>query len=276
MDSIDQPLLPPTRLVSTNFGDGILYLWLNRPDHRNAMSSGLVDEFEGVVQAVTDDRSVRAMVVRGAGGVFCAGGDLNEFTALRSSHIGHDDLAATNRRFGRLMEVLLDLGAVLITVVEQAAIGGGFGLACAADIVIAERNAVFSMSETSLGLVPAQIAPIVARRVGVPTACRLALTGDRFDAVEAHRLGLVDHVAADVDRTLLDVISQVRKCAPGANAATKRLMQQLPGHPEGRFLDHAADVFADVLAGDEARQGIAAFLNRRPAPWQHGNGGVAP
>ena len=134
-------------------------------------------------------------------------------------------------------------------------------------MVIAEPTATFAMTETTLGLVPAQIAPIVARRLGVVPAQRLAITGARLKTPEAATAGLVDIVADDVDAALADVLAGIRRCAPAANAATKRLMGQLGTMPLTDLLDVAAESFTDAILGDEAAAGIGAFLTKGTPPW---------
>jgi len=131
-------------------------------------------------------------------------------------------------------------------------------------------DARFAMSETGLGVIPAQIAPFVAARVGVSAARRLALTGLRFDGREAARIGLVHQVADDkagFAAALEKILADIDRCAPGANAATKRLLLASRTTPRDALLDDAADAFAAALRGAEAKEGVTAFLEKRPAAW---------
>lgn len=147
--------------------------------------------------------------------------------------------------------------------------GGGFGLACAADIALARKDAKFALSETTLGLVPAQIAPFVVARIGQAQARRLALSGERIDGVEAERIGLVDFVAEDataLETSLLAILQGIGRCAPGANAATKALFQKCAEGELGPILDRAAQAFARQMR-TEGAEGVAAFRDKRDAAW---------
>lgn len=244
--------------------DEVLYLTLNRPDRRNALSDDILD----ALLAATDDlpASLRAIVIRGAGEVFCAGGDITQFKAnLQGGDPG--EIAAYNRRFGTFLARLRGVGAPVIAAVQGAAMGGGMGLAAAADITIANPGVRFSLTETTLGLPPAQICAFVVSRIGATAARRLMLTAALFDTADAHRLGLIDEVAGDLDDAVAAVLAQIRRCGPRANAATKALIDRCLHDPLPQVLDSAAADFAAAMLGDEAREGVCAFLERRSPAW---------
>jgi isohexenylglutaconyl-CoA hydratase len=179
-------------------------------------------------------------------------------------------VAQQNRRFGAFLQRFDSLPQTIVLAIEGAAFGGGLGLAAIGDVVIATGETRFAMSETGLGIVPAQIAPFVAARIGVSEARRLALTGLRFDGREAGRIGLVHYVCDDtaaLEAKLAAVLAEVGRCAPGANAATKRLLLASRSMPLDALLDAAADAFAAALRGEEGREGVNAFLEKRPARW---------
>jgi len=247
---------------------GVLHVTLNRPDSRNAMSLAMVGELRAVLAAVRDDRAVRAIVLRGAGGHFCAGGDIKDMAGARAA--GPDAYAALNRAFGGLLEEAQAQPQVLVAVLEGAVLGGGFGLACVSDIALAAADAQFGLPETSLGILPAQIAPFVVKRIGLTQARRLALTAARFDGREALRLGLV-HLCADsadsLGEQLTQTLDQVRRCAPGANAATKALLLATETQALGPLLDDAARQFAEAVTGAEGAEGTMAFVQKRKPNW---------
>jgi isohexenylglutaconyl-CoA hydratase len=251
---------------------GFLSLTLDDAPTRNALSPEMVAELQAAIAAAATDASLRALVLRGAHGFFCAGGSMGNFQQSQQSAAAAgetDPIAANNRRFGDFMIALARLPQVLVVVVEGAAMGGGFGLACAADIVLARSDAKFALSETTLGLVPAQIAPFVVARIGQARARRLALTGERIDGAEAARIGLADFVAADttaLEARLLAVLQGIGRCAPGANAATKTLLQQCAEVELAPILDRAAASFARQMRGEGA-EGVAAFRDKRDAAW---------
>ncbi|KAA6176834.1 enoyl-CoA hydratase/isomerase family protein [Pseudomonas marginalis] len=246
--------------------NGVLHITLNRPQSRNAMSLQMVSELRTVLADVARDEHVRALVISGAGGHFCAGGDVKDMSRA-SSREGLRDL---NRVFGALLQEVQALPQVVIVVLQGAVLGGGFGLACVSDIAIADHQAQFGLPETSLGVLPAQIAPFVVQRIGLTQARRLALTAARFDGVEAHRLGVVHFVEHDpqgLAQRLDEVLGQVLRCAPRANARTKALLLQSLDQPLELLLDQAADWFAEAVTGEEGIEGTRAFVEKRKARW---------
>jgi isohexenylglutaconyl-CoA hydratase len=148
---------------------------------------------------------------------------------------------------------------VVVAAVEGYAIAGGFGLLCVSDVAIATEDAGFAMSETAIGIVPAQIAPFVAARIGVPQTRHLALTAARFKGPEALRLGIVHHLVKDsaaLDAKLEEILKQVDRCAPFANAATKAVVMKVGSEPLASVLDFAADKFAEARRSPEAAEGL--------------------
>jgi isohexenylglutaconyl-CoA hydratase len=267
------PLPACTSLLLARHG-ARLDVILNRPETKNALGGEMVPELLRVVEFLENARDIATVVLRGAGGTFCAGGDIKgfmaQFNAPKPAPGAQDPIALNNRRFGTFLARFDSLPQAIVVAIEGAAFGGGLGLAAIGDVVLSMADARFAMSETGLGIVPAQIAPFVAARVGVSEARRLALTGMRFDGREAGRLGLVHHVCdtkGSFEATLAKVLADINRCAPGANAATKRLLLASRTTPLDALLDQAADAFAAALRGDEGREGVSAFLEKRPAAW---------
>jgi isohexenylglutaconyl-CoA hydratase len=163
-----------------------------------------------------------------------------------------------------------DVPVPVVSLIEGAVMGGGFGLVCVSDVALSLRDARFGLPETGLGLIPAQIAPFVVQRVGLTHARRLMLTGARLDGAEAARLGLVHAVYDDVaalEAGLASTLTQIQRCAPLANSATKRLLLSVEGRPLVAVLDEAAQVFAEASVGEEAREGTLAFVEKRLPKW---------
>ncbi|MFW9077698.1 enoyl-CoA hydratase/isomerase family protein [Pseudomonas sp. P2757] len=260
--------LPDCQTLLLEAHNGVLHVTLNRPDSRNAMSLQMVAELRAVLAAVRDDRSVRALVISGAGGHFCAGGDIKDMANARSQ--GADAYRHLNRAFGALLEEAQHAPQVLITVLQGAVLGGGFGLACVSDIAIADHQAQFGLPETSLGLLPAQIAPFVVQRIGLTETRRLALTAARFDGTQARRMGLVHFVEHDpqaLAQRLDEVLDHVLCCAPEANATTKKLLLASAGQPSSALLDEAAQWFSAAVTGAEGVEGTMAFVQKRKPRW---------
>lgn len=269
--------LPPVENLELRHDGWRLHVTLNRPHVRNAMSFAMVEELMAVFEAVRTRRDIRALILRGAGGNFCAGGDVKDMAAARQSELGeggHDPLAAANRLFGTMLTEANALPQALIAVVEGAAMGGGFGLACVSDVAIAHEDAVFRLPETSLGVPPAQIAPFIVQRLGITQARRLAVTGGKIGAAEAQRLGLVHHVRSDseaIAELLGHVLHDIGRCAPEAVAVTKRLcLAAAQGGPQEPLLDAGARDFAAAMRGHEGVEGTMAFLQKRAAKWAEG------
>ena len=258
--------LPSTDTLQINQDGPVLHITLNRPDSRNAMSLTMVNELMAVFAAVENDADVRAIVLRGAGGHFCAGGDIKDMAGARQQAASGDGDAfqKLNRRFGEMITAANHQPQVLITVLEGAVLGGGFGLACISDVALAHTGATFGLPETG------QIAPFVVERIGLTQARRLALTGIRFQGEEARRLGIVHEVATDADALealLEDTLKAVRKCAPHANRVTKQLVLDVGHQPMEALLDQAAKDFAAAVNSEEGQEGTMAFVQKRPASW---------
>lgn len=260
--------LPDCQTLLLELHGGVLHITLNRPDSRNAMSLQMVAELRAVLTAIRDDRTVRALVLSGAGGHFCAGGDIKDMANARAQ--GTDAYHELNRAFGALLEQAQHTAQVLICVLQGAVLGGGFGLACVSDVALADHKAQFGLPETSLGLIPAQIAPFVVQRIGLTETRRLALTAARFDGTEAQRLGLVHFVEQDAQalaERLDEVLQQVLRCAPEANAMTKKLLLASAGQPSNELLDEAAQWFSAAVTGKEGIEGTMAFMQKRKPRW---------
>jgi len=264
--------LPTTESLLLEQKDHALHITINRPKVRNAMSLQMVQELMAVFESIKDDRSIRAVVLRGADGNFCAGGDIKDMANARAAGASKSDdpFFTLNREFGRMITQVNHAPQVVIAVIEGAVLGGGFGLACVSDVAIAAESAKFGLPETGLGIPPAQIAPFVVTRIGLTQARRLALLGARFDGAEAARLGIV-HYACDneeeINKQLEEVLTQVKRCAPEANIITKELILSVGSNDLESVLDNAAKSFSDCVKGKEGQEGMTAFMQKRLPSW---------
>lgn len=264
--------MTPDSTVILRRGEAVLHVTLNQPATRNALSSRMVGELRDIARECVQDSAIRCVVLRGAGGNFCAGGNFSDFQQLMQSQPadGQDPIAVANREFGRMLQEWQALPQVVIVVAEGATMGGGVGLAAIADIVLADAAAQFAMPEASLGLPPAQIAPFVAGRIGPAHARRLALTAARLSAAQAQALNLVDDIAEGptaIDEALRKTLRDVLRCAPRALADTKEILARHRGDDMDATLDFAATRFAHALRNGDAAEGVRAFIERRPAAW---------
>ena len=230
----------------------VLHVTLNRPELRNAMSIAMVRELRLVLAQQETSGGTRVIVLRGAGGHFCAGADARD---LATAHAQLADkpsaVADMNAAFGELCVAYADTGLAVVAVLEGTVMGGGFGLACVADVALAGTSVSFRLPETSMGVVPAQIAPFLVERLGFAGAKRLAVTGARLNAQAALDLRLVHevHAASALDRAVAAVLSDILQCAPGAVAATKALMRQARLHSPASLVQAAAEVFSRAALG---------------------------
>lgn len=252
---------------------GILYLWLNRPESRNAMNLNMVNAIQQVFAAIRDDLSIRAVIIRGEGGTFCAGGDIKDMAALRveATHVGSlQPYADFNRRFGAMLEQVEAAPQTVVVILEGAVLGGGFGLACVSDVAISRDNAQFGLPETGLGVIPAQIAPFVVKRIGLTQARRLALLGMRFEGHTALNVGVVHQIAhneIELEQALQETIQHIKRAAPEASRMTKALLHRTLSEPLSDLLDDAAQQFAQAVGGTEGQEGTMAFIQKRLPNW---------
>ncbi|MBK7262836.1 MAG: enoyl-CoA hydratase/isomerase family protein [Rubrivivax sp.] len=249
----------------------VLHLTLNRPEVRNAMSLAMVLELRQALAQAEADGTTRVIVLRGAGGHFCAGADINDMARARLTLGDNPDaIVDVNQAFGDLCVAYAGTGLAVVAVVQGTVMGGGFGLACVADVTLADDSVVFRLPETSLGLVPAQVGPFLVERLGYAEAKRLAVTGATVDAPTALRLRLVHEVHAEaqaLDAALLRVLADILHCAPGALAATKALIAKARLHSPSSLVHEAAETFARAVLGPEGQEGMLAFVHKRAASW---------
>ena len=248
-----------------------LTIWLNKPDTRNALSAEMVADLGHVFDLVANDTAIRGVTLRGRGGIFCAGGDLKAFNALASGAAVDAGAIARDSVEGGLLFYRVDtLPAFVLVLVEGAAMAGGLGLACCADVVAVTRDAKFALTETTLGIPPAQIAPFVVNRIGEARARRLMLTAARFTGDEALAMGIADYAVVDavmLAQVEAELKSQVRRCAPDANRATKAILRESRLRTAAALRDFAAEQFTKCLLGREGKEGIRAFVEKRAPDW---------
>jgi isohexenylglutaconyl-CoA hydratase len=252
---------------------GVLRVMLQRPQARNAMTLDMVRELSSVFAQAEARDDLRVLVLRGAGGHFCAGADIKDLLRAQAEPVtsAHNPVAETNAAFGHLCAAFAKLSLPTVCVLEGSVLGGGFGLACASDIALAADTALFGLPETSLGVVPAQIAPFLVERLGFSQAKRLALIGGKVDATQALAIGLVHELHASgpaLDLALEVLIARLLRCAPQATRATKRLLLRTREQSAESLIEHASLVFSAQLNSSEGAEGTRAFVEKRPPDWQ--------
>ena len=247
---------------------GVVWLTLDRPEIHNAFDDRLIAELTTELEGLGADDGVRVLVLTGAGRSFSAGADLNWMR--RTASYGEAENLADAHALAGLMKTLNELPKPTVARVNGAALGGGTGLVACCDIVVASERATFGTTEVRLGLIPSVIGPYVLAAIGARHARRLMLTAERISAAEALRLGLVHEVVApdQLDGAIDRVVGELLKNGPAALAAAKRLIRDLAGRPiDAALIDDTAQRIARLRATDEAREGVGAFLEKRPPAW---------
>jgi isohexenylglutaconyl-CoA hydratase len=250
----------------------VVRLTLNRPQRRNALTHGMMLELEDAFAKVRNDASCRVLVMRGAGGHFCAGGDLAAMADMppKPGNGSADPLIAAYRQFGHALQALNSLPQATITIAEGSAVGGGFGMACCSDIVLLHESVGFGMPEPKVGFIPSRIIPFIVRRIGEGAARDLAVTGRVIGATEAFRLGVGHHLCAntaEINRKVKALIDDILKLEPMALATVKHLVLDCATHEDRAVLDTAAVSLVGLLRRPEASHGIEAFMAKTVPPW---------
>ena len=246
---------------------GVRHLTLNRPQARNAMSLALLEELVGALDDAERSDAIRIVVVRGSDGTFSAGADIKDMANARNADDPAEAIYRLSCAFGAMVARFATTPKTVITALEGAVMGGGFGLGCASDIAIASHTVKFALPEATLGLIPAQIAPVLLERIGYSEAKRLTITGARIGAEEAMRIGLVHAVTDDMDTALDQAVEHALTCAPQAVAVSKKLLRDARFVQSDTLVQHAADLFVDAVTGEEGKEGTLAFVEKRKARW---------
>jgi methylglutaconyl-CoA hydratase len=241
--------------LKTDRDGPVLRITLAKPERRNAFDAELIRELHEAFSEVGD---ARAVVLAGEGPSFCAGADVEWQRA--SIDLSYDENVEDALRLYRMLEAIDSCPTPVVARIQGHALGGGSGLAACADIAIAREDAVFGFSEVKLGIIPAVISPFVLPTIGA-AARRYFLTGERFDAPTALRIGLVSEVTADLDGAVERVVHELLTSGPEATREAKRLVRERLGGEE------ASRIAARLRSGEEGQEGLRAFLERRQASW---------
>lgn len=259
------------RIVDIERRGAAAWVWMNRPELHNALNEDLIAELTRAFRELSEDANVRAIVLGGRGKSFCAGADV-ESMQRQGAASPHENLENA-RALAEMFRATAFCPKPTVARVNGAAIGGGLGLVCVCDIAVASQNAKFAASEVRLGLIPATIGPYVVRAIGSRWARRLFQTAERISAAQAERIGLV-HEAVEpevLDGRIEAIVSELVAGAPGAQAAAKDLIDAIADRPiTPDLIEDTAVRIAKIRAGDEAREGLSAFLEKRPAAWTQG------
>ena len=241
----------------------VAYVRLNRPHARNAMNFRMVEELCTLFTEWKSNRDIRAVVLSGAGGIFCAGGDIKEMreTSVPSrEHGGNLD---------NMLQAVNHASQIVIAKIEGVALGGAMGLVCVCDIALASTTAQFGLPEVRLGIAPSFISPYVLQRIGLTRARELMLTGRRFNGEKALEYGLVHHVHPPdkLNQGLDDILNGIQHCAPNSIASIKEMIFTVNDQPTAATLDYRANLLNQLRTSEEGQEGMLSFIEKRPARW---------
>ena len=256
------------RTVEIERRGAVAWLWMDRAEVHNAFDEQLIAELTAALHALGADDAVRVVVLAGRGRSFSAGADLNWMR--RQGAASTEDNLADARQLAELFRALSECPKPTVARVHGAAIGGGMGLASACDICVASSAAVFATSEVRLGLLPAAISPYVIRAIGERQAYRYFQTAERIGAARARELGLAHEVAEpeQLDAALQAVVDALLAGGPRAQAASTALIRTVANRPvDAALIEDTARRIAELRATPEAREGLSAFLDKRPPTW---------
>lgn len=275
INAIAQPLVPDPApdanddLVQVDgTADGVVFVTINRPHRKNAFDAATVAALYETFETLGGADNVRVVFIRGAGGTFSAGGDLNWMRdAIDWSESDNRDDAMM---LAKMLKALHDIPALTVALVEGAAMGGGAGIVCACDMAVAVEGSRFAFSEVKLGLIPGTIAPYVIEAVGPRRARQLFLTANIFDADYAAHAGIIDMVLPEgsIDEFVSMLTDSLTQNAPGAMGEAKRLVRDVAGrHIDHGLMEETARRIARARVSPEGQEGVRAFLEKRPARW---------
>ncbi|WP_439471894.1 enoyl-CoA hydratase-related protein [Brevundimonas sp.] len=248
--------------------DGVVFVTINRPEKRNAFDAAVIGALREAFETLHGADKVRVVFIRGAGGTFSAGADLNwmKDAAGWSEGDNRDDAMG----LAKMLKALHDVPALTCAIVEGSAMGGGAGIVAACDMAVAVEGTRFAFSEVKLGLIPATIAPYVIEAVGARRARQLFLTANIFDASYAAHAGLIDLILPEgsVDEFISMLTDSLSGNAPGAMGDAKRLVHEVAGKKiDGGLMEDTARRIARARVSDEGQEGVAAFIEKRKPKW---------
>lgn len=243
------------------------WIVLARPEIRNALSAKLMIKASCALEDAVRDASVRSIVLAGDGPAFSAGADLNEMKEMRQAT--QDENVVNALALSNLFYAIAHAPKPVITRIHGPAIAGALGMIAASDYAVALRSVSFAFTEVRIGIAPAMISPFIVWRIGAPRARRLFMTGERFSADEAARMGLIDRVVDEneIDDVIESICRGFEECGPQAVAAAKRIANRVADGPPETHRRYTAELIAQLRASDEGQEGMAAFLEKRKPRW---------
>jgi len=260
-------IIPKTKQCIIDLKSNWLTIWFNRPEKRNSLSEILIKEILKTLDFVELNSSIRGVIFRGKGNVFCSGADLKWMQNIASEkNYVHNKAMEMSIKFGEVFTKINESPKITISVVEGYCMAGAVGIACASDFLVSTSDAKYALTETRIGLTPAQIAPYILKKVGFNRGKKLMLLGEVFSGNDASLMGMVDYVVRDwidLDNEVLKIMRKVEKCSPNAIGVTKSLLNlnyNIDTH-------NAARLFSECIVHKEGREGFQSFFEKRKPFW---------
>lgn len=254
--------------VEIEENNGVATIWMNRPDVHNAFNAEVISDLTNAFHTLSLTESVRVVILAGRGKSFSAGADLNWMKAAGEASLEANFEDA--RKLANMLRALAELEKPTIARVQGAALGGGMGLAAACDICIASLKATFATSEVKFGIIPSAISPYVVRAIGARQSSRYFQTAERIDARRALQIGLVHEAVDDegLDAAIEAIVRSLLAGGPKAQAAAKKLIRDVADRPiVDALVEETARRIAALRTTPEAKEGLAAFIEKRPPHW---------
>ena len=247
--------------------NNIVTITYNRPDNLNTINGQMREELNQAWTRFLEDETAWGAIVTGNGSVFCAGADLDGLKKISSGgDESHQISLQMSKKFVEIFKMISKTPQITVSVVEGAAMAGAFGIACASDLLVSMSDAKYALTETKIGLTPAQITPYVLNRLGFANARKMLLLGNIINGQEAYEMGMVDYLVnneSEINDIILKIKNQVQKCAPNAIAITKEILSNNNlVNPE-----NAAELFSSSIISEEGQEGLASFFEKRKPFW---------
>ena len=259
---------PKTKDCILEERDNWLTIWLNRPEKKNSLSENLIKELNLILSTCEKNQSIRGIIIRGKGGTFCSGADLKWIQNIAlNKEISAKSIGSMSYKFGGLFEKISKMSPITVSIIEGNSMAGGIGVMCATDLIISMVDTKFCLTETKIGLTPAQIAPYVINKVGFQQAKKLMLFAETFSGEKAYDIGMVDYIChnkKELNTYVNHVIEQVQFCSPNAIAVTKRLLNANLNTNIG----NASKLFSECALHEEGREGLSSFFQKRKPFWK--------
>ena len=254
-----------SQVLRSSLERGVAWVSLARPEVRNAFNAELIATIRTTFNELSNQDSVRAIVLSGEGKVFCGGADVNWMRAALD--LSYDENVADAEGLSDMFRAIDRCSKPVIARIQGAALGGGAGLTAVCDIAIAAQDTIFGFTEVKLGIIPAVISPFVLAKIGLSYARALFLTGERFDAARAKQIGLVHEVVTEneLDSAVERVLKEIGTTGPNAVSAAKRLIPEVHAASYEASRDITAAAIARQRTSEEGQEGLRAFLERRAA-----------